>query len=52
MVGTALLSLSVLLTVFLLTLWLIDQCPNFHETIVPKALKRLLCAVIFVPIEY
>ena len=37
---------------FPLTLWLIGQCPNVHETIVPKALKRRLGTLIFVLIEY
>ena len=37
---------------FPLTLWLISECPNFFQTIVPKALKRRLCALNFVPIQY
>ena len=38
--------------VFPLTLWLIGKCPNFLLTFVPKALKRRLCALNFVPIRY
>ena len=37
-------------SVFRLTFWLISQCPNFLETIVPKALKK--CALNFVSIRY
>ena len=33
-------------------LMLIGECPNFLVTIVPKALKRRLCALIVAPIEY
>ena len=33
--------------VFPLTLWLIRECPNFLWIIVPKALKRRLCALNF-----
>ena len=38
--------------VFPLTLWLIGECPNFLETVVPQALKRRLCALNFVPIQH
>ena len=37
---------------FPLTLWLIGKCPNFRGTIVPKALRRRLCARNFVPMQY
>ena len=40
------------LPVFPLTLWLVGKCPNYLKTIVPKALKRRLCAQNFVPIQY
>ena len=38
--------------VFPPTFWLIGQCPNFLETIVPKALKRRLCTLNIVAIQY
>ena len=46
------LSTLTLAPVFPLTLWLIGKCPNFLQTIVPKAPKRRLCAQNFVPIQY
>ena len=39
-------------SVFPLALWLIGECPNFLKRIVPKALKRRLCALNFELIQY
>ena len=39
------------LTVFPVTLLIIDECPNFLKTIVPRAVKISLCALSFVPIQ-
>ena len=38
--------------VFPPTFWLIDQCPNFLETIVHKVDKIHLCALNLAPIRY
>ena len=45
-------TLEVYSAVFPLTLWLIGEYPNFLHPIVPKALKRRLCALNFTPIQY
>ena len=43
---------SIFRAVFPLTLWLVGECPNYLKAIVPKALKRRICALNFIPIQY